>query len=129
MTSGARELGEALRDRELFLRFARIGETNAVAVSHLMSASNPDFWDLAFEILDMYPRSSKLRARLSYAAQRMGEVSVGFSGPAVALADIESQLQKTLSPVVRAWLEELAREVRAHLEQLRAFELERKINN
>jgi hypothetical protein len=125
---GARDFVDPVVDRDLILTFAERGEAEAFVVARIMNATNPGFWDLAFAILDRYPTSEQIRSVLSAGAQRMGEVAVGFSGPGIALADIERKLQEQLSPPARAWLEGLAEGLRAHIKQLEDFRVEQKVN-
>jgi hypothetical protein len=126
--NGAREFINPVTDRALLLQFAATGEKQALVIAGILSASNSGFWDLAFEILERFPASEEIREVLSRGAQRMGEVSVGFSGPGIALSEIESKLQGQLTPTARAWLEDLAVRLRQHVRQLEAFQLEQRIN-
>jgi hypothetical protein len=126
--NGAREFIDPAADRALLLRFAESGEKQALVIARILSASNSGFWDLAFEILERFPTSEEIREALSHGAQRMGEVSVGFSGPGIALSEIESKLRGQLTPTARAWLEELASRLRQRVKEMAALELERKIN-
>src|ERR1039457_7642084 len=115
---GARAFVDPVVDRDLILSFAEKGEKEAFAVARMASAINPGFWDLAFAILDRYPASERVRSALSAGAQRMGDVGFGYSGPGIALAEIDRKLQVQLTPPARAWLEDLAEGLRAHVKQL-----------
>ncbi len=126
--NGAREFIDPVADRGLLLRFAESGENQALLIARILSASNSGFWDLAFEILERFPTSEEIHEALSRGAQRMGEVSVGFSGPGIALSEIVSKLQSQLTPTARAWLEDLASRLRQRVKELAALELEQKIN-
>lgn len=128
VTNGAREFIDPVADRVLLLRFAETGEKEALVVASILSASNSGFWDMTFEILERFPTSEEIREVLSRGAQRIGEASVGFSGPGLALAEIESKLQGQLAPTARAWLEDLAARLRQHIKEVEALDLEQKVN-
>ncbi len=102
---------------ETLLRIAADSEDAAVFLAGLVSRGQPGFFPFAYGLIDLFPASDSIRARLGFAAQYSNGSVVGFGSEADRLEEsltaIGDELKNPAIPEAgRRWLEGLARHLR-----------------
>jgi hypothetical protein len=110
ITWNLRELLDQEGDRELLLGFARGDIKYARIIASCVTSAKPEFWSIAFALVQMYPHDEALLSNLTTGLEQQGSVIIGPMSLfyAARKQEIEQILHApSTPPEVRAWLREV----------------------
>ena len=104
----------------LYGKYALGSEENATLVSDCIIAKHPNFWIIAFSIIETFHNSIEIKRNLEYGAEKMG--SAFWGGYSTHLEKCSSEVEQYLNnpdtpSQVKPWLESLVEHFRKKAER------------
>jgi len=122
-------------DKDTLIAWGLMDEPRALIVAVAISAGHPGFWLIATTLIDAYPQSQRLRARLTAGAEWFGEDLYplndggGYTYADRCLMDINHILEARAPGTARDWLIERRTSLEDEMAKMRDIALRFEVNN
>lgn len=122
-------------DKDTLIAWGLMDEPRALIVAAAISAGHPGFWPIATTLIEVYPQSQRLRARLTSGAEWFGEDLYslsdggGYTYADRCLMDINHMLEAQAPGTARDWLIERRSSLEDEMVKRRDTALRFEINN